>query len=522
MATHYVLSDLFIDLENRLVRRGDERIRLPDLSFGVLAELVKNAPHPVSLENLALGAWQTPHVTDETIAQRVKMLRRVLEDDPKAPRYIKTVRGAGYACAAPVRELSGQTLPRRTSSRRVFALAVAGALAVACLSLIYYMRVWDALDAGEQAESAPPSVVDSLVERARAQLQVQQAEETDRAIELLHQAYTLDSSNSNVHIALSFALSTRATKFRATDKDVSEAEAMARLVLTADPQEGSAWHALGYALDAQGRVDQAISSYRHAFELNPSDVAAMSSAAYLLSVRGRLFDSLVLETRAMAGERYSRYADTQIALVLDLISHPGADRWRSRAQLLNPNQVVVIAEAAESHLRRGKPDAALEVLAQASGRDGQSPRLLRLSGRAALSRGDSNNARSDFVAAGDRAASDLAALNSFSGEMASAELQLKLAETKMINGDSWPGLRVQAAELHAALGDDEAALGLISQAVDLGWRDTGALEQSPFLQRTVDTEAWATIRRRIERELTIQRTLIEGAPELVRILEENG
>ena len=48
-------------------------------------------------------------------------------------------------------------------------------------------------------------------------------------------------------------------------------------------------------------------------------------------------------------------------------------------------------------------------------------------------------------------------------------------------GDSWPGLRVQAAELHAALGDDKAALGLISQAVDLGWRDTGALEQSPFL-----------------------------------------
>lgn len=522
MSTRYVLADLVIDLEERSARREDELIRLTDLSFAVLAELVKNAPHPVSSENLALSVWQTPHVTDETIAQRIKLLRRVLEDDPKAPRYIRTVRGAGYACVEPVHRLTDQALPPRTRFWRKFASAAGAALAVISISIIFYSWFWDAPDGGERNGPAPPSVVGSLLERAQAQLQVQQAEETDRAIELLHHAFALDSSNPKVHIALSFALSTRVTKFRATDEDVVEAEAMARRALMADSRTGSAWHALGYALDAQGRVDEAISSYRRAFELNPSDVAAMSSAAYLLSIRGRLYEALVLEARAMEGDRYSRYADTQIALVLDLISHPGADRWRSRAQLLNPNQVVVLAEAAESHLRRGKPDAALEVLAQASGRDGGSPRLLHLSGRAALSRGDSNNARTEFVAAGNRAASDLAALNSLSGAVASAELQLKLAETKMINGDSWPGLRVQVAELHAALGDDEAALNLLSQAVDLGWRDAGALEQSPFLQRTVNMEAWATIRRRIERELAIQRTLIEGAPELIRILEEKG
>lgn len=522
MTTLYRLADLVIDLEERSVRRSDDIVRLPDLSFGVLAELIKSAPAPVSMENLALGVWHTPHVSDETIAQRIKLLRRTLKDNPKTPRYVRTVRGAGYACAQPVQSENDRAPPPFSSLGRKSVASFGAVLAIAGGLAIYYSFFGNDSSIGEQARSTPPSVVNSLVERAQAQLQVQQTEETDRAIEMLRQAQSLDASNSSVHIALSFALSTRVTKFHGSDQDIVEAEALARRALLSDSRRGSAWSALGYALDAQGRVDEALSSYRRAYELNPSDSAAMSSAAYLLSIRGRLFEALILEARAMRGESYSRYADSQIALALDLIEHPAAEMWRSRAQLLSPNQVVVLAEVAEAHLRRGKPNAALAVLARASGRDAESPRLRRLSGRAALLRGDIGKARREFVAAGDRGAADLAALDAQSDGTELAEQLLKTAETKMVNGDSWPGLRVQLAELHAVLGDDGTALNLLSQAVDLGWRDAASAEQSPFLQTTVNTEAWESIRQRIERELAMQRTLIENAPELVSILEEKG
>jgi hypothetical protein len=90
---------------------------------------------------------------------------------------------------------------------------------------------------------------------------------------------------------------------------------------------------------------------------------------------------------------------------------------------------------------------------------------------------------------------------------------------EMINGENWPEMQVQSAELHAALGNHDAALGLLSQAVDLGWRDTAAVEQSPFLKNTVSLEAWTVIRSRIERELAFQRSLIEASPDLSRILD---
>ncbi len=86
-----------------------------------------------------------------------------------------------------------------------------------------------------QGASTPPSIVTSLIERAQAQLQTPQADSTDQAIELLHDTFELDPSNAKVEVALSFALTTRATEFRARNDDDTEAENMARNALQEDP-----------------------------------------------------------------------------------------------------------------------------------------------------------------------------------------------------------------------------------------------------------------------------------------------
>jgi hypothetical protein len=257
-----------------------------------------------------------------------------------------------------------------------------------------------------------------------------------------------------------------------------------------------------------------------AYELNPKDIAAKSSAAYLLSVRGRLFESLSLETSAMTHDDYSRYADVQIALVLDLVDHPAAAAWWARAKALNPNQVVVLAEAAQSQLRDGMAIAALDVLSEAAGAELNSPRLLLLRGRAALLQGNFVSARADFVAAGDRAAAALAALSALESDQSAAQAQIDSLQASMLNGNSWPGTRVELAEIYAATGDNGKAISLVSQAVDLGWRDIGTLEHSPFLRRVIASREWPLVRSRIEQELAIQRELIETAPELVQILGE--
>lgn len=512
--TSILLDDLLIDVGRRSVWRDNEALRLPDLSFDVLMALIEKAPAAVSADSLARTVWKTEHVTSETVAQRIRLLRRALGDKPKSPRYIRTVRNAGYACVASAESFC-RTPPippqrRKTVLRNVGISTLALILAAA----VYLVRATAPIDESGVAMASPPPVMLSMLERARGLMKAQQADETDQAIEMLREAHELDPSNIDVIVSLSFALSTRATKFRGTDFDASEAEQLARSALQTDPGMSSAWHALAYALDSQGRVDEALGSYTRAFELNPADVSAMSSAAYLLSVRGRFFEALSLEARAMSDRDYSRYADIQIAVALELVNHPAAEPWFSRAETLIRNQVVYLAEVASARLHSGAPNAALAVLSQESSSEISSLRLARIKGRAFLALGDRDTARTHFSAAKGWGEFDLAALDVLEGSDRLAIQQIRSAESSMISGNSWPGVRISLAEIYAALKDRTATLDYLSRAVDLGWRDIGAIEHSPYLQDIVLTDEWQQIRTRIERELEIQRNLIDGSSAL--------
>lgn len=514
----YQLADLTIDLEHRSVRRGAEPLRLPAMSFDVLALLVTRAPLACDPAMLAKEVWRNAEVSNDTITQRIRLLRHALGDDARSPRYVRTLRNRGYACAGTVRQAPDPAaVPQRSRLHVAVPVGVA-LLAIAVFALLPFPGAQHGPAADAVTPSAPPGLAAATVRRAQALLQVQQADETERAIRMLRKALEVEPGSSDLLVALSFGLSTRATKFRSTAGDAAEAASLARRALDRNLRSSAAWHALGYALDAQGRVDEALAAYRHAYEANPADLAAMSSSAYLQSVRGRLFEALLLETRAMRGKNYSRYADVQIAHVLDLIGHPAAEAWSARARLLNPNQVVVMAEAARSALRAGLPAAALDILAGASGRERRSPRLLHLEGRAQLLLGNIEAAKSKFAAAGEAAAPDLAALLAREADRTPAETQVAELEASMLQGDSWPGTRVALAELHAALGDEEQAVRELSAAVDLGWRDTGSLVRSPFLEDLMRSRAGASIRLRIERELAVQRALVDAAPELENFL----
>jgi len=360
----FFLKDLLIDTEERTVRRGNHTLKLPDLSFDVLVKLIEAAPDPISVATLSESVWHATHVSDDTIAQRIALLRKSLEDNSKAPLYVRTVRGAGYCIAGKVTcDDSGSDT--RSMSQMFMDRRVAAGL-VACGVLI---SSWIFIEASVfEPEVQPDAIADVdaqamlLVRRAREQLSLHQAEETDRAIFMLRGALKHDPDLADARLTLSFALSTKATKFRGGAPEKIEAEELAHALITKDSSNSNAWSALGYALSAQGRSSEALAAYRQAFELDPENASALSSAAYLLLLRGELQQALILEVRAKHTGGASRYAEIQIAQVLELIDHPAADHWRAQAIALNPEQVVVLAVASKSYLRQGKPQAALELL----------------------------------------------------------------------------------------------------------------------------------------------------------------
>ena len=101
---YYSLGDLSIDTGRQLVMRAAGPISLPKLSYDLLLVLVRAAPNLVSVDELMRLVWPGVVVGSETVSQRVKMLRDVLGDDPKNPRYIQGLRGRGYQIMATVSE----------------------------------------------------------------------------------------------------------------------------------------------------------------------------------------------------------------------------------------------------------------------------------------------------------------------------------------------------------------------------------------------------------------------------------
>ena len=91
------VSGLVIDVARMTVRRGGEPVDLTPTEFQILATLAR---HPgrvftrAQLLDAARGA--DAEVYERAIDSHVKNIRRKLEPDPHAPRYLETVYGIGY------------------------------------------------------------------------------------------------------------------------------------------------------------------------------------------------------------------------------------------------------------------------------------------------------------------------------------------------------------------------------------------------------------------------------------------
>ena len=97
-----MIGDLLFDPRQRLLWRGGEKIRLPKLSYELLLSLVRHAPGIVSTDQLLTEVWAEVVVGEETVKQRISLLRQALGDSSENPVYIESIRGVGYRLIVPV------------------------------------------------------------------------------------------------------------------------------------------------------------------------------------------------------------------------------------------------------------------------------------------------------------------------------------------------------------------------------------------------------------------------------------
>ena len=89
-----------IDGNAKILRVNGEERRLTSYQFNLLAALASRAGRVQTREQLMELAGGDPEESfDRSIDVHISRIRAAVEEDPKNPRYIRTVRGAGYLFA---------------------------------------------------------------------------------------------------------------------------------------------------------------------------------------------------------------------------------------------------------------------------------------------------------------------------------------------------------------------------------------------------------------------------------------
>ena len=93
----FVVGNVRLDPERYEVMVRGEVIELTPREFDLLHYLLKNMDRVVSRDQLLDRVWGYEYAGDTRLVDvHISHLRDKIEDDPKLPKYIKTVRGVGY------------------------------------------------------------------------------------------------------------------------------------------------------------------------------------------------------------------------------------------------------------------------------------------------------------------------------------------------------------------------------------------------------------------------------------------
>jgi DNA-binding winged helix-turn-helix (wHTH) protein len=93
-------DDFIFDSDTRELLRARQPVMLSPKAFQLLETLIENRPKAFSKSQLHDRLWPNTFVVEANLSNLIGEIRRALHDDPKRPRFVRTIHRYGYAFRA--------------------------------------------------------------------------------------------------------------------------------------------------------------------------------------------------------------------------------------------------------------------------------------------------------------------------------------------------------------------------------------------------------------------------------------
>lgn len=341
------------------------------LTYRLLETLVLAQQRPVSAAEIAQKVWRTAYVSDETLAQRVSLLRKALgflQTD-----IIESLRSEGYRwlaavdiasntadVAAPDTESPAPALQPGSRKAKYAYSALCVTVVVVLLYAVYVppQPVVENSAQHSRDENPYPAGLSKAFEYARQNT----ASGNAIAVDLFKQYLNTAPQHVDARMGLAVSYIERVIKFNGNPQLLALAAEQIELLVDSKLAPWQLSGLKGYYFDALGDIEQAIFHYEQALQANSGAVNQIAaSLAYLYVRKGRLYEALQLNLSVLNNQ--GGYTFLQIAEILYLtgLSEQSAG-WVNTAYKFAPNDAFVAAQYAKDADARGDRPAAYQAL----------------------------------------------------------------------------------------------------------------------------------------------------------------
>lgn len=372
----YQFADLDLNTQlGTLVRSRTQELKLPWLSYRLLCVLCQSAPGIVSQQVLIEQIWPEIVVGDETLKQRIKLVRRVLGDNAADPTYIEAIRGRGYrliphveVTAIPDPSLSirldlatdTHVSPANGSSYplywKVTSLTLACVVIVlACIALLYSSSHKMSDPVSETLTAKLTNGFDNeLYENGLDYYHRYRQEDNKLAIELFNSAIEINPNMARAYAGLSDAYSQGVFQFSGPSQWQQLAIDAAYKAIALDPNLAQGYKSLGLAYYNRGWLTKAISANLKALQKRKNYNEAMSNLGFIYREMGQLQQALHWINKALEADPSNSVSMLHKAQILFVLGQsPTAQIWLDKALKLQPDSLLANSTQGARLLQQG-------------------------------------------------------------------------------------------------------------------------------------------------------------------------